>query len=419
MKKTLLLFGSLFLFFSTQTVEAQIWKKLKQKAEQKIEKKAEQKMDDVLNKKKGNTPKEEPESFPNAEEENKDKDATVKENKSPKTNKTPELWRNYKFIPGEKIIFLDDLKYEEVGEFPSRWDLREGGAEVASLNGEKVIIGTARYDNTIFPLFDKENYLTDEFTVEFDIYVDELSSKYNNSSVDYNIFFSKKRLESNSTSVADVEFRLRSNKVSGYVTKYDFQLEEVSINPLNAWHHISISFYKGKFKMYFDEKRIANIPRLTLSPDIFGIQFSTSKDSNFNREVNYAIKNIRIAHGGGQMYKRIIADGKYVTNGILFDSGKAILQPQSMGIINKVTLVMKENANWNFQIIGHTDSDGSTVSNLNLSKQRAEAVKQAIISLGINEKRLTISGKGESEPLNSNSSPEEKANNRRVEFIKK
>jgi len=89
-----------------------------------------------------------------------------------------------------------------------------------------------------------------------------------------------------------------------------------------------------------------------------------------------------------------------------------------MGILNKVAVVMNENPDWKFKIIGHTDSDGTDESNLTLSQQRANAVKQTLVSLGIKADRLSTIGKGESEPVNANTSPEEKANNRRVEFIK-
>ena len=73
----------------------------------------------------------------------------------------------------------------------------------------------------------------------------------------------------------------------------------------------------------------------------------------------------------------------------------------------------------NSKIIGHTDSDGDNESNLILSKQRAEAVMQALLHKGIDPDRLTTKGKGEQEPLNKNNSAEEKATNRRVEFVLK
>jgi len=93
-------------------------------------------MDEVLNIKEKTPKQEQPEEIP------KKRNPTEENNKSPKvsTVKTsPELWRKYKFIPGEKVIFYDDLKFEEVGEFPARWDLLKGGAEIAQLDNEKII----------------------------------------------------------------------------------------------------------------------------------------------------------------------------------------------------------------------------------------------------------------------------------------
>jgi outer membrane protein OmpA-like peptidoglycan-associated protein len=79
---------------------------------------------------------------------------------------------------------------------------------------------------------------------------------------------------------------------------------------------------------------------------------------------------------------------------------------------------MEENTTMKLNIIGHTDSDGSDADNLSLSQQRAEAVKTALVNdFNIPADRLSVEGKGESQPIVGNESPEDKAANRRVEFV--
>ena len=403
----------LSLFF-TPTIEAQFWKKLKKKAEDAVIKKADKKMDDVLNKKKKKTsnPDKQTKRTTNPSNENKKVKTTTNNSTSKKKNSPEELYRTFKFIPGEKVIFYDDLKYEEIGEFPSKWDLLRGGVEVAKLGEEKIILSTSDDYNRITPLFNTKNYLSDEFTIEFDVYVNDFSKS--NHYDKYNISF---RNESFYIGMSEIEIYIENTGISGRVREgnnTNFKFEEVPLGTTNTWHHISISYYKKKLKIYYDGYRISNLPNFKIPIEKFAIQLNT-----VGKKQKSAIKNIRIAHGGGQMYKRIIADGKYVTNGILFASGKSIIQPQSMGIINKIVSVMNEKPNWNFEIIGHTDSDGDNKTNLKLSKKRAEAVKNAIVEKGIKAERLSTNGKGENEPLNSNSNALEKANNRRVAFIKK
>ena len=71
-------------------------------------------------------------------------------------------------------------------------------------------------------------------------------------------------------------------------------------------------------------------------------------------------------------------------------------------------------------IVGHTDSDGDTAANLDLSRRRAASVKAALVNeFTIDAGRMDTDGKGDAEPVDKNDTPAGKANNRRVEFIKK
>jgi outer membrane protein OmpA-like peptidoglycan-associated protein len=80
---------------------------------------------------------------------------------------------------------------------------------------------------------------------------------------------------------------------------------------------------------------------------------------------------------------------------------------------------LTENGNFKIRITGYTDADGNAADNLTLSKRRAESVKAALISeFHIDVARMETDGKGATQPVDSNATPEGKANNRRVEFVK-
>jgi len=130
------------------------------------------------------------------------------------------------------------------------------------------------------------------------------------------------------------------------------------------------------------------------------------------------LKNIRIAKGGVKYYDRVLSEGKIIVNGIKFDTNKATLKAESMGPINKIYQLMQKQPDLNFSVEGHTDSDGDDASNMTLSKARGKSVMNKLIEMGISANRLKSNGFGERKPLDNNSTPEGKANNRRVEFVK-
>lgn len=114
-----------------------------------------------------------------------------------------------------------------------------------------------------------------------------------------------------------------------------------------------------------------------------------------------------------------MSEGKISTNGILFDSGSANIQPQSLGIVRQISQVLMQDENIKLSIIGHTDADGDDEANLKLSKARAAAVKEALVHIyEISIDRVTNDGKGETEPAGGKKIADVKAQNRRVEFVK-
>lgn len=309
-------------------------------------------------------------------------------------------WSKYDFVPGDKVIYEDNLIGEENGEFPSRWDLFDGSVEIAVLDGENVIM-FREYGSTIVPYMKdpESDYLPDIFTVEFDAFIPH-------DHIQVYLFDDKNQ-----------------NAPAGhkqlYIMGYGMELSPASSdlpggeNLENSWIHVAIAYTSGKLKAYINETRLINIPRLSYDPTGISI-----RALHAGEESHYYIKNIRIAEGGVKYYDRFMQDGKIIANGIRFDVNKATLKPESMGVINEIATLMKEHPEVSFSVEGHTDSDGDDAFNQNLSEQRAGTVVEALKSLGIDGSRMTSKGWGESKPLDTNATAEGKANNRRVEFVK-
>lgn len=312
-------------------------------------------------------------------------------------------WAKYDFVPGDKILFEDDLFYEENGEFPSRWDLSRGVVEVAELDGQNVIMFRGG-SPTIIPYLEdpSSDYLPDVFTIEFDVYPGGKSGWMN-------LYLYDAKNQSKPSGIQN-SMDIHYNKMDIYGSASNYPDKNIQ---RNRWIHIAVAYTKGKFKAYMDDTRLINIPRLDVNPTGISLHCYHASDEN-----PIYVKNIRIAEGGVKYYDRIMQDGKIVTNGIRFDIGMATIKPESMGIINEIYDLLNEHSELNFSVEGHTDSDGDFNYNQVLSENRANAVKDKLIKMGIDKGRLTAAGHGEKMPIDTNNTPEGKANNRRVEFVK-
>jgi outer membrane protein OmpA-like peptidoglycan-associated protein len=102
--------------------------------------------------------------------------------------------------------------------------------------------------------------------------------------------------------------------------------------------------------------------------------------------------------------------------GIQFQTAKSVILPKSFPILNNVVKVAKENPTYFLIINGHTDSQGDDARNLKLSDDRANAVRLYLINHGVPAVRLESHGYGETQPIETNDTPEGRAKNRRVEF---
>lgn len=100
-----------------------------------------------------------------------------------------------------------------------------------------------------------------------------------------------------------------------------------------------------------------------------------------------------------------------------FETGKAIIRENSLASLDELASLLLKKPSWRLKISGHTDNQGKPQSNLILSKKRAEAVRDYIMSKGVSADRFKVEWFGQTRPIASNKTPEGRQKNRRVEML--
>ena len=333
--------------------------------------------------------------------------------------KSIQVYSKFDFVPGDNIIFFDDFSNDFIGDFPSKWNTNGSGEVVTINNGtEKWFAVVPGYSTYYVP---DVSSLPQEYTIEFDIMATGLDKKTASTTILRIILTDDNLFKKGNYASVDIPFcqyhpigfHVRNNR-GDINNNIQGDIRQAVINQ----PHISIAVNKERFRLWVNEKKYVDVPRMIpmdnppTSLKLEALNFIDGKERLF-------IKNLKVAEGGVDLRRKLISEGSVSTNGILFDSGSANIQPQSMGIILQISQVLQQEAGMNLKIVGHTDADGSDESNMRLSKERAEAVKNALVNVyNIDGVRLSTEGKGESEPVGDNGTPDGKAQNRRVEFIK-
>jgi OmpA-OmpF porin, OOP family len=161
------------------------------------------------------------------------------------------------------------------------------------------------------------------------------------------------------------------------------------------------------------------------------LSYSLKKNSNeyiitivmWNGNIGHRLSVLKIA----QMVQEITANemldaltkNGYIALNILFETGKSAIQNESLNIVDQIFELMKSDAALKISIEGHTDNVGDAASNKKLSNDRAKAVMDALIAKGVDKTRLSFVGWGQEKPVADNRSEEGRAQNRRVEIVKK
>jgi outer membrane protein OmpA-like peptidoglycan-associated protein len=330
------------------------------------------------------------------------------------------VYTRFDFVPGDRMIFFDDFSDTEVGEFPRKWTLegpKPGGnntVDVVEYQGRHFLRSVPGATNqapaTQYLRLEQRGDFPERFTIEFDAVLAAI-----NDSPVYKVMY--KLLLVPADKKIDI-FRKASPGTILISGKDNESANTSTIVQLNDGkvHHVAISVNGTFVKAYIDNQRVINDPDGIKRPvKQIGLQMLTP--NNFRTE-NLLFTGFRLAEGGKDIRSALETDGRIVTHGILFDTGKATLKPESLPTLKKILALLNDEPGLRFSIEGHTDNQGGKGINQPLSENRAAAVKNWLEGKGIEGSRLESAGFGDSRPLDSNKSAEGRANNRRVEFVR-
>ncbi len=170
----------------------------------------------------------------------------------------------------------------------------------------------------------------------------------------------------------------------------------------------------GYAKVYLNSTRVGQLNGL-----VFDHQTKLTVDLPNADENGALISDIRIASGGKKLWDGLMANGRVATQGILFDVSSDRIRGESTPTLNEIGDMLKQHADLNITIEGHTDNTGTPTGNQTLSEKRAASVRQYLIdNYQIDAGRLKSAGFGSTKPVASNDTPEGRQNNRRVELVK-
>lgn len=324
----------------------------------------------------------------------------------------------YDFVPGDQILYYDDFSGDAIGDFPSLWTT-DGSGEVKTvniapgnwfhMNGEDAVY-------CYMPTVDFPN----NFIVEFDVIPDE--------EYQYGIVFTLYQDKGDSPKELNDELYPGTAGIHitpgfdrwealGYKEDVDWITGDASKNPVirESVNHVIIWVQNRRVRVYHQNQKVMDMPTVIHS----GTRFNRFRFSGWDRNSIPYVTNLKITTASPDTRSKLITEGKLITYGITFDVNKADVKAESFGTLKSIADVLKENGSLRVKIVGHTDSDGDDAKNLELSLRRAESVKNELVKLfSIDASRMEIEGAGETAPIALNDTPVNKAQNRRVEFIK-
>jgi outer membrane protein OmpA-like peptidoglycan-associated protein len=342
----------------------------------------------------------------------------------------------YDFVPGDSILYYENYEKENIAELPDGWNT-SGSGEVVTL--DKVEGKWLRLHKQFIYLTSNNKEFGENYTIEFDVILQLKSNGWMFPDFNFGLFSTNKEPNTGNNFLKDNKkyaavfasihpgtYKTSSVRINSYLdNKNYFAGDPKAVGKLEESFtgipvHVAIQVQKERFRMWVNEEKLFDVPKATPPGYVMNqLKFDVGFTNYAEEQYGVFISNIKIATGKPDTRHKLVEEGKFSTTGILFDVNSDKIKPTSYGVVKEIADVLQQNAAIKVKIIGHTDSDGSDVSNLDLSKKRSAAVKDMLVNeFGIDAARVESDGKGETQPVGDNKTKEGRAANRRVEFVK-
>ena len=289
------------------------------------------------------------------------------------------------FIPGGNIIFEDNFSRDPIGDFPAKWST-SGEGQVVELDNAAGKWLKISQPSAVSPELKKA--LPENCTIEFDLYLK------NTTGTAPHIMFGLTSLSG--VAAGDVYKRRISVKMERYnksgMIVYSKNIQKLGEKkfPLEGYIerpvHISISLNKTRLRVYLEDQKIIDLPKL-LTPEFRNNFFVASSAVIPSAEEGVYISNIRIAAGEADarslLIKQLMEEGAVVTNDIQFTNQNEI-NAESQPVIDQLGQVLQENPDMSIQINSVEETPegvaGNDIINKEALKQKAEKIKAYIVN---------------------------------------
>ena len=422
MNKTAILYFLLLPLFS-QAQLGNLAQKAKGKINQRVDSHVDKAMDDALDKIEGK---------PTAS-------SSTESNTPPteSTANTPSVksFAKYDFIAGEKIVYYNNFETDGDAELPIGWNTN-GTGEVVTLNN---MDGKwLRMHKPFVYIADNKQALKENYTIEFDVIMQLKNNgwmyphfqfgifSYSSDTANLNIYLKERnKYACITTAISPGEYKSTKAQLESFGdNKPYFSSDLKAFEQLEKCYgqvvHVAMQVQKERFRIWLNETKLFDIPKAMPATYKMNQLFFEVGQTNYTEEqYGMYISNIKIAEGLPDTRHKLIDEGKFSTTAILFDVNKASIKPESTGAIKELADVLNQYKDIRIKITGHTDSDGKADANIQLSQDRANAIKSFLVNnYAIDAARIDTEGKGATQPVADNKTKEGKAANRRVEFSK-